>query len=261
MQSLALFPENILKGIKYLWTDLDGTLTVNGKLSARVYQALELLRSRKINIFVVTGRPAGWCDALIRLFPIDGIVGENGAFVMTQDGHTQTTLTHPATAGESAKLKLMAIKDTILTAIPGSRVAKDQAYRLYDLAIDFAEEGSDLGIEVAKQIKDIFLSHGAHAKISSIHVNGWFGDYDKLSMVQWFSENYLQCNLQVNNHEHLFCGDSPNDEPMFAFFKNTVGMANVRPFAGCMTTLPGYVTERSEGEGFCELCDLWQTCK
>jgi hypothetical protein len=51
----------------------------------------------------------------------------------------------------------------------------------------------------------------------------------------------------------IFAGDSPNDQPMFAFFPNAVGVANVREFAGRMESLPGWVTQREGGGGFAEM--------
>jgi hypothetical protein len=51
----------------------------------------------------------------------------------------------------------------------------------------------------------------------------------------------------------LFVGDSPNDAPMFAHFGHTVGVANVRDFAGRLAAEPAWVTEARGGAGFAEL--------
>jgi len=51
----------------------------------------------------------------------------------------------------------------------------------------------------------------------------------------------------------LYVGDSPNDAPMFAHFKWTVGVANIRPFAAGLEHRPKWITERPGGLGFEEL--------
>ena len=68
----------------------------------------------------------------------------------------------------------------MLAGVPGCAVAADQAYREADLAIDFCEDVPPLPMSSAHAIQAIFEAAGATAKISSIHVNGWFGNYDKL---------------------------------------------------------------------------------
>ena len=53
----------------------------------------------------------------------------------------------------------------------------------------------------------------------------------------------------------VFAGDSPNDAPMFAFFPNAVGVANLRPFLDRIPTPPAYVTAAEAGAGLVELVD------
>jgi hydroxymethylpyrimidine pyrophosphatase-like HAD family hydrolase len=53
----------------------------------------------------------------------------------------------------------------------------------------------------------------------------------------------------------VFAGDSPNDQPMFDFFPNAVGVANVRDMEELMTKLPAWVTPSRGSRGFAELAD------
>jgi hypothetical protein len=53
----------------------------------------------------------------------------------------------------------------------------------------------------------------------------------------------------------VFAGDSPNDQPMFKFFPNAVGVANVREMASMMQDLPAWVTPSPGSHGFAELAD------
>jgi hypothetical protein len=131
----------------------------------------------------------------------------------------------------------------------------DQRYRETDLAIDFREDVRDLNLEIAEKIKGIFKAHGAKAKVSSIHINGWFGDYDKLKTSKLFLKEVLNLDMDLESHRKkvLFCGDSPNDEPMFEFFPLSVGVANIKMFSNYMKCHPLYVTQKAFGEGFSEL--------
>jgi len=106
--------------------------------------------------------------------------------------------------------------------------------------------------EVEKIVR-IFEHAGARAKISSIHVNGWFGDYDKLAMTRLFFREQFDRDLAVVRDKVVFVGDSPNDEPMFAYFTHAVGVANVRDFVDHMKHPPTWVTQREGGFGFAEM--------
>jgi len=253
MKPFAQFTREQAGAIRYLLCDIDDTITHAGKLPAESYAALWKLQQAGIKVIPVTGRPAGWCDLIVRQWPVEAVVGENGAFVFyMRDGHRHT-FTHPGTVSDPAA-RLQAVREEVLRRVPGSRVAGDQFARIYDLAIDFNEDPPYLGLEAAEQIRSICVSMGAEAKISSIHVNTWFGKYDKLSMTQLFFKEVL--GEEALRDHAIFFGDSPNDEPMFSFFgENSCGVGNVRAFADRMTYLPGYVTERESAAGFAEAVD------
>ena len=107
--------------------------------------------------------------------------------------------------------------------------------------------------EAVERIKAIFEEAGAVAKVSSIHVNGWFGHYNKLSMTQRFARDIANLDIDADNDSIAFVGDSPNDAPMFAFFRNACGVSGVRDFIGRMEAEPTYVTEGGGGAGFIEV--------
>ena len=244
--------EQVAKDIRILFTDIDDTLTTQGKLSAEVYEALWRLHCAGIAVVPVTGRPAGWCDLIARQWPVAGVVGENGALCFFEkDGKLNRLYHSHAEQGD----RLNKIREVVLREVQGSRVSKDQFARLFDLAIDFCEEPPDLGREAAQKIASIFSKMGANAKISSIHVNGWFGDYDKLAMVQAFVESRWGLNFHESESEFFFCGDSPNDEPMFAAFTHSCGVANIRDFWNELNHYPSFVADKRGGAGFCELVD------
>src|SRR6185436_11900553 len=111
-----------------------------------------------------------------------------------------------------------------------------------DLAIDFCEDVPALPLETAGRIAALMREAGLHAKISSIHVNGWFGEYDKLAMTRQLFAERFGWDLGARNREVVFAGDSPNDAPMFAFFENSVGVANLSRFEQLSFERPRYLT-------------------
>ena len=152
--------------------------------------------------------------------------------------------------------KLDALRERILAEVPGCALASDQAYREADLAIDFCEDVPPLDDVAVDRIAELMREAGATAKISSIHVNGWFGDYDKLGMTRLLMRECFDVDLDLRRDGYVFVGDSPNDEPMFEYFPNAVGVANVMSFGDRLRVEPAYVTASPGGEGFAELVDF-----
>ncbi|MEW6673928.1 MAG: HAD-IIB family hydrolase [Thermodesulfobacteriota bacterium] len=258
MKPFEQFPENLKPQIRYVLTDIDDTLTIKGRLPAAVFFAMERLQRAGIRIVPVTGRPAGWCDHMARFWPIDALVGENGAFYFRYDERRKKMIRRYWKSEADRKkdrIKLDAIKTEILEKIPGCRVASDQAYREADLAIDYCEDVPPLAREAVEAIVRCFESAGAQAKISSIHVNGWFGTYDKLAMTRLLFKEIFEQDLDGIKSQAVFTGDSPNDAPLFSFFPHSVGVANVRHFKGRMTCEPAWITRRDGGDGFAEMVD------
>ena len=256
MKPLAEFPLAERRGIKGVFADIDDTLTTDGRLTAGAYGAMERLRDSGLLMVPITGRPAGWCDHMARMWPVDGIVGENGAFYYRYHHEERRMERHyRKTASERAadRERLDAVCERILAEIPGAAVAADQPYREADLAIDYREDVSPLPPGDVKRIVALFEEAGAAAKVSSIHVNGWFGDYDKLTMTRTLMERSFGVDLDALRARYVFVGDSPNDAPLFGFFPNAVGVANVRDFADDLDHAPAYVTEARAGAGFAEL--------
>jgi len=206
----------------------------------------------------ITGRPAGWCDHIARMWPVDAVVGENGAFYFRYDAAARKLVKRflvPAEERAANRRRLEAVRDRILAAVPGAALASDQLYREADLAIDFREDVAELPPAAIDRIVSLFGEAGATAKVSSIHVNGWFGSYDKLGMTRILLQECFGIDLDARRDEFVFAGDSPNDAPMFAFFPNAVGVANVTDFADRLSALPAYVTRSRCGAGFVELAD------
>jgi hypothetical protein len=253
------FPHDLRKRIRFVLTDIDDTLTCDGLLPAASFAAMERLRDAGVTVIPITGRPAGWCDHIARMWPVAAVVGENGAFYYRYDRaarRMERRYFKPEAERAADRRRLEELKARILAEVPGCAVSADQAFREADLAIDFCEDVPRLPAEAVERIVACFERAGARAKVSSIHVNGWFGDYDKLTMTRRLFQECWGADLDAVRSECVFAGDSPNDQPMFAFFPHSVGVANVAAFASQMSRLPAYVTAREGGHGFAELAEL-----
>lgn len=242
--------------IRFVLMDIDDTLTTDGKLLAESYAAMWRLKQAGLIVVPITGRPAGWCDLIAREWPVDGVVGENGAFAFWEgEGQQLKTLTHPQAIRNTSPL-LQEIRDVALQQFPELRIARDQFSRLYDIALDFAEEEPRLPLATAVEVKKLCEQKGAHAKVSSIHVNTWLGNYDKLSMAIRFLAERFGYDDEAMRGQVIFVGDSPNDEPMFAHFPNACGVANVIRYENLIKRLPAFVADREGGLGFAQIAKI-----
>ena len=249
---------NLLQNLKGVFFDVDDTFTTHGKIPACSLSALWDLKNGGLKVISVTGRPAGWCDHIARMWPVDGVVGENGAFYFwfdEKERKLKKRFLDTDSVRAEKRQRLLYVRDEILAAVPGCGLASDQHYREADLAIDYCEDVPPLGSEAARKICQIFEQHGATCKVSSIHVNGWFGNYDKLGMAKRFMAERFGLDLDAEKVSFAYCGDSPNDEPMFQYFPISVAVNNVLKFVDQMHTLPAYITSQEGGEGFSELAN------
>jgi HAD superfamily hydrolase (TIGR01484 family) len=259
MIPLASMPDDVRRNIRGVLADIDDTITTHGQLTAEAYAALARLQAAGKRVVPITGRPAGWCDHIARMWPVDAVVGENGACYMRYDAGARKLVKRFMVDDEERaehRERLRVIGQKILAAVPGAGLASDQHYRESDLAIDFCEDVTPLPRAAIDLIVSLMQEEGMTAKVSSIHVNGWFGTYDKLTMTKRLFAEAFGEDLDAERARYVFAGDSPNDAPMFAYFPNAVGVANVAPFLDRIATPPAYVTTREAGAGFVELADF-----
>jgi HAD superfamily hydrolase (TIGR01484 family) len=262
MKSLPLvgeIPLDQLRQIRAVLTDIDDTLTTHGVLPAVAYDALERLSNAGFLVIPVTGRPAGWCDHIARMWPVDGVVGENGAFYFRYDRIVRKMIKVYAQGDaerKATKERLWAIAYRALEKFPGTAIAGDQPYREVDVAIDFCEDVPPLPDKVAQEIETLFHAEGAHAKVSSIHVNAWFGDHDKLTTSLRMLSEAHDITSQMAKNAVAYCGDSPNDAPMFGYFPLAIGVANIQRYLGIIESPPRFLTRQDGGQGFAEFADM-----
>jgi HAD superfamily hydrolase (TIGR01484 family) len=236
-----------------IFSDLDDTITHDGRIVPEAFQALNEAREAGLRTVLITGRPAGWVDHLARMWPVDGVVGENGGLWFWHDGRRlQRRFLQPPEERAANQRRLAELALSIPERVPGCALSADQPYRELDLAIDFCEDVPALGDGAIDAIVAAFEEAGATCKVSSIHVNGWFGSFDKLEGCRRFLAERWGEDLESAKERWAYFGDSANDEPMYAYFPCGIGVANIERFLPRMRHHPAYVTRADGGHGFAE---------
>lgn len=255
---LAKLSKKICRNLKGILSDIDDTITDKGKLTSDSYLALWKLQKAGLRVIPVTGRPAGWVDHLARMWPVDAVIGENGAFYFHldhsqgRDGKLVQRFVQTKEVRTKNTAKLFEVFAALKKKMPYLELASDQNYRAIDLAVDFCEDVPALSANKIDQIVAAFRGAGAQSKISSIHVNSWFGDHDKYSCAKLLLKELYQEDFDQVKQHYLYFGDSPNDEPLFAQFPFSVGVANVREYLPRMNSHPTFITKKNGGHGFAE---------
>lgn len=243
-------------------TDIDDTLTTDGALTPDARQALERLRDAGLPVFAITGRPAGWSEPFACSWPVEAIVAENGAVALWRgaDGHLAKAWLQDAAARAAHAVRLQAVAVEILRKVPEARLATDSAGRETDIAIDHSEHHT-LSPEAIAQVVRLMQDGGLRATVSSIHINGWIGDHDKLVGARWVLRERLGVNLDDELDRWVYVGDSTNDACMFAHCPHSVGVANIARFRHVLSHLPRYLTRAPRGAGFAELAQALLTAR
>ncbi len=245
-------PDTISPKPKIVFTDVDDTLTHEGQLPEETFSAMHRLRQAGITVVPVTGACAGWCDCLIKTWPIQHIIGENGALTMEKDskGIVSTRFVKDQARIEQDLAKLHQVTTELHKLYPSVQHTQDQPYRLTDIAFDI---GQAVTVEdsIADAATEWLKTQGVQARRSSIHINVWIGDHSKSTgAMQWLAKR------NMSEPDCLFIGDSPNDENMFQHFSLSVGVANVERFLDYMKYVPTYVTKRPGGYGFADMANV-----
>ena len=241
------------KSVRFVLTDMDETLTYRGRLAAATYTALERLQQSGVIVIPVTAAPAGWCDQMARMWPVDGVIGENGGFYFRRNpnGHgTKRSFWHSDADREDVTRRLRAIEEEIRVALPRAQLAEDHPFRMTSLA--FAKpEDSDLRETILARL----AAAGADVTVNNLWLLAWLGGYNKLSMAKRILKQAYDLDVETDRDAVLYAGDSTNDAPMFSFFRHTVGVSTVVDYLPEMPTPPVWITDGPGGVGFVEAAE------
>ena len=252
---LTCWPAEERRQVAGVFTDIDDTLTTDGKLTGDALAALAALKHAGLHVIAITGRPAGWSEAFAAQWPVDAIVAENGAVALIPTGvpgAARRLYQQSAGVRMDNATKLRQAARRILSEVPGAVLATDSGGRETDIAIDHSEH-VQLAADGIAQVVGVMRQEGMNASVSSIHINGWYGDHDKLSGARWIVMELFGRRLDDEIHRWAYVGDSTNDALMFEQFANSVGVANVRRFEAQLTHLPRYIAAAERGAGFAEV--------
>jgi hydroxymethylpyrimidine pyrophosphatase-like HAD family hydrolase len=273
MRPLRDWPAAQRARIAGVLTDIDDTLTTDGDITPDALRALADLRAAGLPVIAVTGRPVGWSEDFAATWPLDAVVAENGAVALVPRPGSAGISTHedtgmPAPGLRSALSKrylqdpaarasnfarMQGVLRRIVREVPGAAPSRDSPGRETDIAIDHSEF-AHLPTAAVDRVVAIMRSEGMRATVSSIHVNGWYGDHDKRVGAAWIVRELLGRDLDAETDRWAYVGDSTNDERMFAAFPGTsVGVANIARFAPRLARLPGYLAQGERGAGFAEV--------
>ena len=253
-QPLDTMPALRLQG---LLTDIDDTLTRDGRLQASAYRALERLHQAGLAVVPVTGRSAGWAHMILKTWPVDAVVAESGGLYLARDraGRLIEVTHQPAAEIAAGRAALLALAERLIGAHPGLAWASDNAYRRVDVAIDWCEEVAPVATAQVESVIAALRAAGYSARASSVHINTWLGSFDKAPMALRCLRERWGVDETAARAGWLFVGDAPNDASMFERFPLSVGVANIAPALARLPVPPAWITQASHGAGFEELAE------
>jgi HAD superfamily hydrolase (TIGR01484 family) len=248
-------PLSELRGpVRALFSDVDGTMTSGDRIEASMYEALERLGEAGVPVVMVTGRPAGFGYAFMKMTPVLACVAENGGVTFVREG--RKVIKHygvPAASLPEWRRRMHDAGVDVMSKVPGARLSSDSKYREVDLAIDWNEEVS-LSRDEAETVVSLLQKAGFAAVRSSVHVNFGPPHFDKLSACQTIVRKVLGGSTD-DLGSYVYVGDALNDAPMFGGFPTSVGVANIKAWWDELSHKPAYLTELPEGPGLRELVE------
>lgn len=267
MLSLSQWPIAQRHKLLGIFTDIDDTLTTDGAITPDALQALAQLQAAGLTVIAITGRPVGWCEAFAGVWPVNAVVAENGAVAWVRNGALNEISLQPpsnipvtlsklyqqdAITRASNQARMQQIGTRVMFQVPGVLTTRDSTGRETDLAFDY-NEYARLPPEMVQRVVTLLQSYGMHTTVSSIHIHGCFGNFNKWQGANWIVRELLQRDLAQEIDRWVFVGDSGNDQAMFEHFTHSVGVANIRQFESALTHLPPYITPSERGAGFAEV--------
>lgn len=257
-----------------VFTDIDDTLTTDGAITPDALQALGALKAAGLHVIPITGRPIGWSEPFARgdaarglaPWPVDAIVAENGAVAFKGINLQEIGLQTPSLLRKQlSKLyqqdaatrqhnfaRMQAVAQQVLATVPGAVLSQDSVGRETDMAIDHSEFAHLSPEHIAHAVR-LLHAAGMNATVSSIHINAWFGDHNKLSGARWIVRELFGRDLDAELNCWVYVGDSTNDQLMFEHFENSIGVANIRRFEAQLSHQPRFISPSERGAGFAEV--------
>ncbi len=254
MRPLADLGADEARALKGVIFDLDDTVLDHGALREEAYSALFRLRASGLRTIACTGRPAGWGALLVRQWPIDAAVVENGALTLITEGGRVVDARGSASRAERGAVRegLLALAGELAARFEGVALTEDNAARVTDATIDIGEHRR-VEPAIIRAIEAEARARGVRTITSSVHLHLTREGDDKASGTLRFLASHMGEDVTSARVRFAFVGDSGNDAAAFAAFHTTFGVANVTRHLASLTRAPRFVSNRPMGLGFAEI--------
>lgn len=226
--------------MKIVFSDFDGTLTNNGKLGAVFFDLIELIEKNNSELIIVSGRSVSWGHFLVTHFPFKHVIMEGGGVIVskTVDGEIKEEYLVSEKVLEDLDAFTKGLKDHV----PNVVMSADSLGRASDRAVEF----SMMNNEDVKKLEKYLDASGVHYSRSNVHINFWMGDISKANAIEYYLKSYAP---HIGVEECIFYGDAKNDESVFEYFQNTVGVSNIIAVLDELEHKPRIVLEGKENAG------------
>ncbi|MBK5413285.1 HAD-IIB family hydrolase [Pseudomonas sp. TH31] len=259
MRPLTDHAPDTFASIRFVLTDMDETLTHRGRLAAATYEALERLQASGIKVIPVTAAPSGWCDQMARMWPVDGVIGENGGLFFRRGTDSHKLVRDYWHDGDQATLahqKRKQLIEFVLDRLPWARLAEDQDFRQTSVAFELPGEDAH-----RQALGDALSAAGAEHTFNNLWALGWFGAYDKLTMARRVLHRIYGLGTEQMLDKVFYSGDSLNDGPMFNFFRHTLGVSTIQECLHQLPKAPAWISTGPGGAGFVEAAEAILACQ
>jgi HAD superfamily hydrolase (TIGR01484 family) len=252
LHSLPLMPER-LTDLRLIATDIDGTLTRDGKFTTELLRAIDLINAKSLKLLLVTGRSAGWMSAVNNYLPVAGAIAENGGVYFNRDCSGFDFITRIESI-EEHRAALANRFWELQEIYPQIEESSDNQFRITDWTFDVAGlTDVELG-EIATKCQQ----WGYSFTFSTVQCHIKPQQQDKGAAILHVLNQYFP---EIQPTQIITVGDSPNDASMFdrEQFPHSVGVANIQHYTNQLLHHPQYLTKLPEVAGFCELVNLLTT--
>ncbi|WOD37898.1 HAD family hydrolase [Nodosilinea sp. E11] len=233
-------------GLKLLATDMDGTLTRQGKFTAALLQGLEQLQAAGLPVVIVTGRSAGWVNGLAHYLPVAGAMAENGGFYFPLTAPPEPLVAIPDLVDHRQQLQTAFAH--LQWRWPQLQESDDNRFRLTDWTFDL----DGLSQADLDEMAHVCQTLGWGFTYSTVQCHLFKLGQSKAAGLQRVLQHHF---APISTAEVITLGDSPNDESLFdpAIFPNAVGVANVKDYWQHLEHRPAHLTHAPEVDGFLEV--------
>jgi hydroxymethylpyrimidine pyrophosphatase-like HAD family hydrolase len=244
MQPWSEAADTALHSIDFLLTDVDDTLTHDGRLESETLAALETLQRAGITVIPVTAASAGWASLIASMLPVASVIAENGGLSF----EASVTGLHKRYFDSSSLGALAGLGRNLAAAFPDLQPSMDAPYRETTLAFKrFASEAENA------RVLSWLKAAGAGGTVNSLWLLAWPGTWNKLEMAKRVLDQKFSLCVDQMKSRVLYAGDSLNDEVMFKTLPLTVGVSTVPNHN--LTDWPAWITDGPGGRGFVEVAE------